>query len=108
MAEHEITTAEDGTGPQTLVADTVDTVVIAPGAKSVRGGGPRDEVRIISGGEGDLYVTFDGQTPLTNGTKGYRIPGGAVAVLDENIPRGEGKTIKLVSEEATTYSVEVH
>lgn len=108
MAEHEITTAEDGTGPQTLTPDTVDTVVIAAGAKDLRGGGPRDEVRIIAGGEADLYVTFDGQTPLTNGTRGYRIPGGAVAVLDENIPAGEGKTVKLISEEAATYSVEVH
>lgn len=108
MANHEITTAEDGTGRQTLTGDAVDTVTIAPGAKTPRGGGPRDEVRVIAGGEFDVYVTFDGTAPLTNGTRGHRLPAGAVSVLDEKIEAGEGATVKLISEDAATYSVEVH
>jgi hypothetical protein len=107
MANLEIPVEKDGTGIQTLNAGQVDTVTIEAGASASRSHGPRDLIRVIGHGDDDVYVTFDGQDPLVDGTVGYRLPAATVAALEERIKGGAGATVKVLSATAATYSVEV-
>lgn len=96
MASHTVPAGHVGVHAKTLVADTVDTVTFT--------GADLTQVRVISDGTEDLYVSFGTVTPTVAGTMCHLVPAAGAVVLPV---RTSGDTVvKLISAGTPTYSVE--
>jgi hypothetical protein len=97
MASYTVPAGHVGAHEKTLVADTADTVTFT--------GADLAEVRIITDGAADIYVSFgSSSTPAVAGSSSWRVPGVAGSTV---LPvRTSGDTVvKLISSGTPEYSV---
>jgi hypothetical protein len=87
---------EISTGPQTLVANTADTITFS---------GDVDVIRVISDGASDINLRLDGSAATVGGKFSYRLPAGAIGSLDIPVP-GTNKVFSVISAGTPKYSIE--
>jgi len=100
MATHTLTAGETGAYEKTLVASTVDTVIIPTEADTIEIG--------TTNGTAQIYYTINGGDPTVAGADTILLPAAPNAVRDHS-SRGFGATtVKLISSGTPTYWVAIN
>lgn len=99
MASYTVPAGHIGVHAKTLVAATVDTVTFT--------GADLAEVRVITDGAADTYVSFGSGTPTVAGTNTWRVPAltGNNMVIDLPVHTSGDTVVKLISSGTPVYSV---